>query len=355
MGGNTREPLPAKTAFAEIVGGEEQSFVPNRDIPEQWWTLFRSQPLNSLVEKAIKANPTLVAAQAALRQAVEFVYAQEGAFFPTLQASFSPSRQKASNTFSPPLNTDQLIYSLFTTQVTVGFTPDVFGGNRRQVESLKAQVDFQRFQLQAAYLTLTSNVVGAAVQEASLKAKLAAAKEIIQIITNSLGLVRRQFDLGYAARIDVAAQEAALAQAEQALPPLQKQLEQNRDLLAALAGGFPSDDLEEKFDLSALQLPEELPVSLPSKFVEHRPDVRVVDVREQFVGTGGGSGHGHPFAAVRSTRTPPRSTGPLVTPGPTPASMATMRSRATGWTVGAPFFFSSASACPSSSSACTPF
>lgn len=194
--GYTRGPLPAKTASAEVSGGEEQSFVADRDIPEQWWTLFQSPQLNALIEKAMKTNPTLVAAQAALRQAVELVYAQQGAFFPTLQASFSPSRQKASNVFSPPLNTDQLIYNLFTTQVTVGFTPDVFGGNRRQVESLKAQAGSQRFQLQAAYVTLTSNVVTAAVQEASLRAQIAAVEEIIGIITKSLGLVRRQFGSG---------------------------------------------------------------------------------------------------------------------------------------------------------------
>ncbi len=275
--GYTRRPLPAKTASAEIAGGEEQSFVPGRDIPEQWWTLFQSPQLNALIEKAIKTNPTLVAAQAALRQAVEQVYAQQGAFFPKLQASFSPSRQQASNVLSPPLNTDQLIYNLFTTQLSVGFTPDVFGGNRRQVESLTAQADSQRFQLQAAYVTLTSNVVAAAVQEASLRAQIAATREIIGIITKSLGLVRQQFELGYAPRLDLAAQETALAQAQQALPPLQKQLAQNRDLLISLAGGFPSDDLEEKFDLTALQLPKELPVSLPSKLVEQRPDVRAAE------------------------------------------------------------------------------
>ncbi len=277
VSGYTRGPLPAKTVSAEVAGGEEQSFVPGRDIPEQWWTLFQSPQLNALIEKAIKTNPTLVAAQAALRQAVELVYAQQGAFFPKLQASFSPSRQQASNVLSPPLNTNQLIYNLFTTQLNVGFTPDVFGGNRRQVESLAAQAGSQRFQLQAAYVTLTSNVVTAAVQEASVRAQIAAAKEIIEIITNSLGLVRRQFELGYAARIDVAAQEAALAQAQQALPPLQKQLAQDRDLLIALAGGFPSDDPQEKFDLTALQLPKELPVSLPSKLVEQRPDVRAAE------------------------------------------------------------------------------
>jgi NodT family efflux transporter outer membrane factor (OMF) lipoprotein len=279
VSGYTREPLPAKTVSADIAGGEEQSFALDRDIPEQWWTIFQSPQLNALIEKALKASPTLVAAQAALRQAVELVYAQQGVFFPTFQAGLSPSRQKASNALSPPLNTNQLLYNLFTTQVSVGFTPDVFGGNRRQVESLKAQADSQRFQLQAAYVTLTSNVVAAAVQEASLKAQIAAMKEIIGIITNSLGVVQRQFDLGYAARLDLVAQETALAQAQQTLPPLQKQLEQNRNLLIALAGGFPGDDLEEKFDLTALRLPKELPVSLPSKLVEQRPDVRAAEAQ----------------------------------------------------------------------------
>jgi NodT family efflux transporter outer membrane factor (OMF) lipoprotein len=275
--GYAREPLPAKTAAAEIAGGEEQRFVLDKDIPEQWWTLFQSPQLNALIEKALKTNPTLVAAQAALRQAMELVYAQQGAFFPTLQAGFVPSRQRTSNALSSPLSTNQLLYNLFTTQVTVGFTPDVFGGNRRQVESLQAQADFQRFQLQAAYVTLTSNVVSAAMQEASLRAQIAAEKGIIEIITNSLALVRQQFELGYAARIDLAAQEVALAQAEQALPPLQRQLAQNRDLLIALAGSFPSDDLEARFDLTTLQLPQELPVSLPSKLVEQRPDVRAAE------------------------------------------------------------------------------
>jgi NodT family efflux transporter outer membrane factor (OMF) lipoprotein len=270
--------LPAETASAEITDGEAQSFVPDRDIPGQWWTLFESPELNALIDKALKASPTLVAAQAALRQAVELVYAQQGAFFPTLQAGFSPSRQQASASLSPPLSTDQLTYNLFTTQVSVGFTPDVFGGNRRAVESLAVLANSQRFQLQAAYLTLTSNVVAAAVQEASLRAQISATREIIGIISKSLGLVRRQFELGYVAGLDVAAQETALAQAEQTLPPLQKQLEQNRDLLRALAGSFPGDDdVEEEIDLAGLRLPQELPVSLPSKLVEQRPDVRAAE------------------------------------------------------------------------------
>jgi NodT family efflux transporter outer membrane factor (OMF) lipoprotein len=276
--GYTRQPLTT-TATAEVPGGEEQRFVQGQEISHQWWTLFQSSQLNALIKKAFEASPTLVAAKAALRQATELVYAQRGFFYPTVQVGFSPSRQQASAALSPPLSTDQLIYSLYTAQVTVGFTLDVFGGNRRQVEALQGQADAQRFQLEAAYVTLTSNLVAAAVQEASLRAQIAAAQEIISIVTQSLALVRRQFELGAVAGIDVAAQEAALAQAEQALPPLQKQLEQNRNLLTALAGRLPGDDLLEQFDLASFHLPAELPVSLPSKLVVQRPDVRAAEAQ----------------------------------------------------------------------------
>ena len=157
--------------------------------------------------------------------------------------------------------------------------PDVFGLNRRQVESLEAQGEFQRFQLEAAYLTLTSNVVAAAVQEASLRAQIAATQKIIEIAKKLLDIQRRHLALGYVTGLDVAAQEASLAQIEATLPPLEKQLALTRDLLAALAGRFPSEEMEEKFDLEALHLPQELPVSLPSKLVEQRPDMRAAEAQ----------------------------------------------------------------------------
>ena len=152
--------------------------------------------------------------------------------------------------------------------------PDVFGGNRRQVESLKAQADSQRFQLEATYLTLTSNIVAAAIQEAAFRGQIAATKRIIEIQSQSLELLQRQYELGQIAVLDVAAQEAALAQVQAMLPPLEKQLAQQRDLLARLVGRFPSETLDGEFELSSLQLPQELPVSLPSKLVAQRPDVR---------------------------------------------------------------------------------
>jgi NodT family efflux transporter outer membrane factor (OMF) lipoprotein len=270
----TQQLLSAQTASVEIKGGEAQRFVQGMDIPGQWWTLFHSKPLNDLIEQALKANPDLEAAQAALRGAWENVYAQQGAYFPSVDANFNPTRQKTAEVLTSPLANGNNIYSLHTAQVAVAYVPDVFGGARRQVESLKAQADSQRFQLEAAYLTLTSNVVAAVVEEAALRGQIEATRKIIEFQSKSLGLSKSQYELGQIATLDVVAQEAALAQTQAMLPPLEKQLAQQRDLLARLAGRFPSETPSEEFELSSLQLPQELPVSLPSKLVLQRPDVR---------------------------------------------------------------------------------
>jgi len=270
----TPEPSPAETASVDVKGGEAQRLVQEMDIPGQWWTLFQSKPLSGLIEQAIKTNPDLESAKAALRVAWENVYAQQGAFYPSVSAGYSASRQEVPGVLGSPTSSGNYIYSLHTAQVTVGYTPDVFGGTRRQVESLKAQADSQCFQLEAAYLTLTSNVVASAIQEAGLRGQIEATRRIIEIDSHSLELLKRQYELGQVARADVVAQEAALAQMQATLPPLEKQLAQQRDLLVRLIGRFPDETLAEKFELSSLQLPQELPVSLPSKLAEQRPDVR---------------------------------------------------------------------------------
>ncbi len=270
----TPQPLAAQTSSVDVKGGGAQRFVRDLDIPGQWWTLFHSKPLNDLIDKALKANPDLEAAQASLRVAMENVYAQQGAFFPSIEANFNPTRQKTAGVLTSPLANNSYTYSLYTAQVSVAYAPDVFGGTRRQVESLKAQADSQRFQLEATYLTLTSNVVAAAVQEAVFRGQIGATRKIIDIQSKLLELLKRQYELGQVATAEVAAQEAALAQVQAFLPPLEKQLAQQRDLLARLIGRFPSEKLAGEFELSSLQLPQELPVSLPSKLVAQRPDVR---------------------------------------------------------------------------------
>ncbi len=277
INGYTPQPLSHMTSTTSVSGGEEQRFVMDMDMPKQWWELFKSRPLNDLIEKSLKANPSIDAAKAALRQARENVAAQAGSYYPAVQAGYSASRTKDSGALSPALSSGQNPYNLHTAQVSVSFIPDVFGGNRRQVESLQAQADFQRFQLEAAHLTLTSNVVAAAIQESSLRAQISATMSIIKIETDMLNQLRKQFEVGYVAAPDVAAQEAALAQVQQTLPSLHKQLAQNRDQLIALAGRYPNEDLKEKFELEELSLPQDLPVSLPSKLVEQRPDIRAAE------------------------------------------------------------------------------
>jgi NodT family efflux transporter outer membrane factor (OMF) lipoprotein len=267
--------LPTTTnSSPNVTGGEAQTFAQGLDIPGDWWTLFHSKPLNDLIERSLKNNPDLKSAQAALLVARENVLAQRGAYYPSVSGSFSATRAKTSEEISPVPSFTTFQYSLFTPEVSVSFVPDVFGLNRRTVESLKAQQEQARFVLAATNITLSSNVAAAAIQEASLRAQIDATNELIKINTHMLEVLRKQFEKGYVGRLDVAAQEAQLAQVAATLPPLLKQLAQQRDLLAVLSGGFPNEDLIEKFELSSLQLPQELPLSLPSKLVEQRPDVR---------------------------------------------------------------------------------
>jgi NodT family efflux transporter outer membrane factor (OMF) lipoprotein len=270
----TPTPPSATSGTPNVSGGESQSFVDGRDIPGDWWSLFHSQPLNDLIERSLKANPDLKSAQAALLVAKENTLAQRGYYYPSVSAGFSASRARTSAEVSSFTASGALSYSLFTPQVSVSFVPDVFGLNRRTVESLKAQEQQARFALAATHITLSSNVAAAAIQEASLRGQIDATNELITIATKVLEILRSQYAKGYASQLDVAAQEAQLAQVTATLPPLLKQLAQQRDLLAVLSGGFPNQELPEKFALASFQLPRELPLTLPSQLVEQRPDIR---------------------------------------------------------------------------------
>ncbi len=268
----TPAPLPETTASAPGIAGSTQTFITARDIPAEWWHLFKSPQLDSLIRKAFEANPSIEAAQAALRVAQENVHAQRGFFFPAIRGKYSPSRIKSAEEGGRPS-----IYNLHTAQLTVGFVPDVFGGNRRNVESLQAQAGIQRFQLEAARITLASNIVAAAVMEAATRDQIAAVERIITFNTRSLDITKGQHRYGYASRLDVAAQQSALAQTKQLLPPLENQLQQTRNLIRVLVGNLPSEDVEETFTLPSLHLPEELPLSLPSQLVMQRPDIRAAE------------------------------------------------------------------------------
>ena len=272
----TREPLTT-TSAADTASGQTQHFVVGRDIPQEWWKLFRSPGLNALIERSLQNNPNLQSALATLRAAREAVAAQKGKYFPLVEANFNPTRQQTAAPISPVLGSANNPFNLVTAQVLVSYTFDIWGLNRRTVELLQALADVQNFQVEAAYLSLTSNLAVAAITEASLRGQIEATDQLIAINSKMLDVMQRQLHAGLANGSDVAAQEAALAQARATLPPLRKALAQQHDLLAALSGGFPSDGPRETFRLADLHLPVDLPVSLPSQLIEQRPDVRAAE------------------------------------------------------------------------------
>lgn len=273
----TQQSFPTKTMASKTQFGTAQTFIANKEIPAQWWKLFRSEPLNELVETSLRCNPTVGAAQEALRTALENAYAEKGALLPYVGVSFQPSTQKTADILTSVLASNQYQYSLYTGQIFVSYTPDVFGGVRRQIESLMAQAKSQRFQLEATYLTLTANVVNAAIQEAALREQIAATHKIIADQKKLLTIAQQQLKLGDTALINVATQQAALATAEATLPPLVKQLAIQRNLLNALTGRLPDDQRTATFHFSSLHLPTQLPIAIPSELIEHRPDIRAAE------------------------------------------------------------------------------
>jgi NodT family efflux transporter outer membrane factor (OMF) lipoprotein len=275
VSGYTAHPVATTAATPGVAGGDAQTFEQGADIPGDWWTLFHSQPLDALMAQALKNNHGLKAAQAALRAAHEDVFAQRGSFFPAVSAGLNASREKdPSAALAAVPSNNAYLYSLFTPQLSISYTPDLFGLNRRTRESLKAQEQSARFQMVAAWTTLTTNVVATAVQEASLREQVDATRELVDLEKHSLAILQLRFQKGDASKLDVAAQQSQLAQAEAGLPALVKQLAATRHALAVLVGAFPDQGPVQTFALSDLHLPETLPVSLPSTLVAQRPDVR---------------------------------------------------------------------------------
>jgi NodT family efflux transporter outer membrane factor (OMF) lipoprotein len=267
--GYTMMPLPAQTESADIAGGDAQRFLQDQEVPGQWWTSFRSDAVNGLVDQALRANPDLDAAQAALRQQHQLYVAQRGSLFPAVSGAGSATRERSTTT--------RATFDLFNASVSVSYLVDAFGGVRRSIEAQAAVEENQRFQLEATYNTLISNVITTALQEASLTAQIAATEDIVAAQQQELDLLNQQFQLGAVARGDVLQQQSQLAATQASVPPLEKQLEQVRNQLAVLLGRFPANGQVPNIQLADLKLPTDLPLSLPSKLVEQRPDIRAAE------------------------------------------------------------------------------
>lgn len=269
----TPTPLPAATDSAPVAGGAAQTLAMGQDIPAQWWAMFHSPQLDALVRASLVQSPNVAAAEASLRQAQENYRAEVGSLaYPSVTGQLGATRQHASalQTGVPGGS----VYNLYNASVNVSYTPDVFGGTKRTLESAQAGIDYQRYQLEATYLSLTANVVTTAIREASLRAQLKATRDVLTALTDQLNLIEKQFQFGAIPRATLLTQRNQVAQAQATIPPLEKQLAQTRHQLSVLAGKLPGEQGLPEFELDQLTLPEQLPVSLPSNLARQRPDVR---------------------------------------------------------------------------------
>ena len=271
----TPSPLPDATDAAPLPQGEAQRLVAGGEIPAQWWTLFGSQKLEQLIREALARSPNLAAAQAALHQAEQIRRAEAGSLLPDLDGALSVERRKFTGaSFGQPGGPGGL-FTLYNASVSVSYGLDPFGLARRRIESFQAQLDYQRFLLEGARLTLASNLVTTVIQECSLRERIKATRAIIATEEEQLHLVNIRMELGAAVRAELLAQQAQLAQTRTTLPALEKELALTRHRLAVLAGLLPFQAATlPEFDLEGLELPLELPVSLPSELVRRRPDIR---------------------------------------------------------------------------------
>jgi NodT family efflux transporter outer membrane factor (OMF) lipoprotein len=273
------------TSAGDLHGGHAQQFDAGRDIPAQWWTLFQSPALDALVRQALEHSPTLARAGARLRQVQEEHQARAGATqLPRVDARLSANRidvDPQSLGQNLPLDTP---FNLFFASVGVSYQFDFFGSTRNELQALQAEIDHQRYQVEAARLMLAGNVVTAAIREASLREQLATVEQLIALQQRRLGIVERLEQLGTAASGDVVAQRLELAQTRALVPDLQRQLQQVRHRIAVYAGQAPGAARLPEFRLAELQLPAQLPLSLPSELARQRPDIRAAQALLQQAG-----------------------------------------------------------------------
>jgi NodT family efflux transporter outer membrane factor (OMF) lipoprotein len=260
---------PTKTISAE---DQAQRFESGGKVAPEWWRFFNSEKLDVLIDQAVTENPDLQAAQARLRQSQNILLAGYGVFYPQVDADLGAGRQK----FSPVRfgsSTSSSIFNLYTLEATVGYSLDLFGGNRRAVESLKAQVDFQRDTVLATHLALSGNIVNAVIAQAAYRAQIKATEEIIGLLKEQIRITEVQAQAGTVPYLNVLSLQTQQAATEATLPLLEQKLSQTEHLLATLLGRAPAESDPVQIELADLTLPDHLPITLPSELVRQRPDI----------------------------------------------------------------------------------
>jgi NodT family efflux transporter outer membrane factor (OMF) lipoprotein len=267
---------PRATAAAPGEAGAAQHFVSGALVPERWWESFRCDALNALVEEALAHSPTVLQARARLKEAQEDLSAQSrGTLYPTFDAQLGITRERINPAaFGIPEIPPQPPFTLYNAQVNVSYTLDAFGGVRRMIEGARAQRDYQAYETEAAELTLAANVVAAAVHQADLAAQVDYTERLLAAQGRQVAISEERYRAGGIALEDLQNQRSQLEQLRATLPALKVQRQQVDHQLAVYTGKPPAAAAVPRFKLADLQLPEELPLTLPSDLVRRRPDVR---------------------------------------------------------------------------------
>jgi NodT family efflux transporter outer membrane factor (OMF) lipoprotein len=267
---------PEATAAGSDEAGAVQHFVNGATVPAHWWESFQCDALNVLVEEALAHSPTVLEARAHLQQAQEDLTAQSRrTLYPAVDAQFGVSRQKIDPAaFGIPNIPPAPPFTLYNAQINVSYTLDLFGANRRMVEGVQAQSEYQLYESQAAELTLAANVVAAAIRQADLQTQIDYTEALLETQSRQLAISEERYRAGGISREELQNQRMQIELVRATLPTLRAQRQQIDHQIAVYTGESPSQAAIPRFSLRDLQLPAELPVTLPSELVRHRPDVR---------------------------------------------------------------------------------
>lgn len=271
----TRYATDADPIVTQSADGVAQRFNPGGTVSADWWRLFHSEQLDAVIAQALANNPGLSAAQASLRASQDSLRSGYGVFYPAIDAAAAATRERYSA--AQPVQDGENLFNLFTLSASVSYALDVFGGQRRLVESLHAQVDVARAIEQGTYLTLSANVANTMIAKAAYQAEIDATRQLLELERQQVHLAEVQANAGTAPYSTVLSLRSQLASTEATIPGLEQKLTQSDDLLATLAGRTPAQWETPRIDLADLTLPSDLPVSLPSDLVRQRPDILVAE------------------------------------------------------------------------------
>jgi NodT family efflux transporter outer membrane factor (OMF) lipoprotein len=274
----TPQPQTDETVSSPGPAGIAQQLRPSADLPAQWWTLFQSPQLDSMVQEALRNSPTLSQATAKLKEAQEELSARTGATkFPTVTGTASVQGEQPNLAAYGIPFPNPSPFALLNGSIAVSYALDLFGANRRLIEGLRAQTAYEDWQLQGARLMLAGNVVSAAIRQAQLQAQIDITRQLLDVQEHELTITEQRYRAGGVAEYDVRSQQTALAQMRAALPPLEQQRDTVNDELALLTGKSPAEAHVAAISLADLHLPHDLPLSLPSALVRQRPDIRAAE------------------------------------------------------------------------------